>query len=61
MCDSARPIGLLQMIDQGEKDDKIIAVHADDPEFNVGLHTYTTFGFDNMSLIWSCWLLVAYS
>lgn len=30
----ARPIGLLRMIDQGEKDDKIIAVHADDPEFN---------------------------
>ena len=26
-------IGVLQMLDQGEKDDKIIAVHADDPEF----------------------------
>jgi hypothetical protein len=27
------------MIDQGEKDDKIIAVHEDDPEFNVCCHT----------------------
>ena len=25
--------GLMQMIDQGEQDDKIIAVHADDPEY----------------------------
>ncbi|KAL9690859.1 hypothetical protein QQ045_011271 [Rhodiola kirilowii] len=29
----ARAIGLMPMIDQGEKDDKIIAVFADDPEF----------------------------
>ncbi len=29
----ARPIGVMKMIDQGEADDKIIAVHADDPEF----------------------------
>lgn len=28
-----RPIGVMQMVDQGEQDDKIIAVHADDPEF----------------------------
>lgn len=28
-----KPIGLMQMIDQGEQDDKIIAVHADDPEY----------------------------
>jgi inorganic pyrophosphatase len=28
-----RPIGLMQMIDQGEKDDKIICVHLDDPEY----------------------------
>lgn len=28
----ARPVGVMSMIDQGEKDDKIIAVHADDPE-----------------------------
>jgi inorganic pyrophosphatase len=29
----ARPIGAMQMVDQGQDDDKIIAVHADDPEF----------------------------
>jgi len=29
----ARPIGVMQMLDQGEQDDKVIAVHADDPEF----------------------------
>lgn len=29
----AKPIGVMKMIDQGEADDKIIAVHADDPEF----------------------------
>ncbi|KAK9838107.1 hypothetical protein WJX81_001715 [Elliptochloris bilobata] len=29
----AKPIGVMQMIDQGEQDDKIIAVHHDDPEF----------------------------
>ncbi len=29
----ARPIGVMKMVDQGEDDDKIIAVHADDPEF----------------------------
>jgi inorganic pyrophosphatase len=29
----AKPIGVMQMLDQGEQDDKIIAVHADDPEF----------------------------
>lgn len=29
----AKPIGVMQMIDQGEQDDKIIAVHADDPEY----------------------------
>lgn len=28
-----RPIGLMQMVDQGDADDKIIAVHVDDPEF----------------------------
>ncbi|DBA94600.1 hypothetical protein WJX77_010286 [Trebouxia sp. C0004] len=28
-----KPIGLMQMIDQGEQDDKIIGVHADDPEY----------------------------
>ncbi len=30
----ARPIGLIKMKDQGESDDKIIAVHVDDPEYN---------------------------
>ncbi|XP_064976293.1 soluble inorganic pyrophosphatase-like isoform X3 [Musa acuminata AAA Group] len=30
----ARAIGLMPMIDQGEKDDKIIAVCANDPEFH---------------------------
>ena len=30
----AKPIGVMKMLDQGEADDKIIAVHLDDPEFN---------------------------
>lgn len=29
----ARPIGVMKMIDQGESDDKIIAVHVHDPEY----------------------------
>jgi len=29
----AKPIGVMKMSDQGEEDDKIIAVHADDPEY----------------------------
>lgn len=29
----AKPIGVMKMIDQGEGDDKIIAVHANDPEY----------------------------
>lgn len=29
----ARPIGVMKMVDQGEADDKIIAVHVDDPEY----------------------------
>lgn len=29
----AKPIGVMKMSDQGEADDKIIAVHADDPEY----------------------------
>jgi inorganic pyrophosphatase len=28
-----RPIGVVQMIDQGEQDDKVIAVHLHDPEY----------------------------
>jgi len=30
----AKPIGVMEMVDQGETDDKIIAVHADDPEYS---------------------------
>ena len=30
----ARPIGVMKMVDQGEADDKIIAVHVHDPEFS---------------------------
>ena len=30
----AKPIGVMRMMDQGEGDDKIIAVHAHDPEYN---------------------------
>lgn len=29
----AKPIGVMKMEDQGDPDDKIIAVHADDPEY----------------------------
>ena len=29
-----KPIGVMKMIDQGEEDDKVIAVHAHDPEYN---------------------------
>ena len=30
----AKPIGVMKMVDQGEEDDKIIAVHCDDPEYS---------------------------
>lgn len=30
----AKPVGVMKMLDQGEADDKIISVHADDPEFS---------------------------
>lgn len=30
----AKPIGVMKMIDQGEMDDKIVAVHLDDPEYS---------------------------
>jgi inorganic pyrophosphatase len=36
----ARPIGMMQMYDQGEKDEKVICVHLDDPEYNA----YTNIG-----------------
>ncbi|MCM2322492.1 MAG: inorganic diphosphatase, partial [Oligoflexia bacterium] len=29
----AKPIGVMRMLDQGEDDDKVIAVHANDPEY----------------------------
>lgn len=29
----AKPIGVMKMLDQGEADDKVISVHADDPEY----------------------------
>lgn len=31
----ARPIGIMTMLDQGQKDEKIICVHLDDPEYRV--------------------------
>ncbi len=31
---NAKPIGLMKMIDQGKEDDKIVAVHQDDPEYS---------------------------
>lgn len=30
---NARPIGILDMIDEGQADEKIVAVHVDDPEY----------------------------
>lgn len=30
----AKPIGVMKMLDQGAEDDKIIAVHLDDPEYS---------------------------
>ena len=30
---SARPIGMMHMVDEGESDEKIICVHLDDPEY----------------------------
>jgi inorganic pyrophosphatase len=30
---NARPIGILHMVDEGEADEKIVAVHIDDPEY----------------------------
>ena len=30
----AKPIGVMKMLDQGEADDKVIAVHSDDPELS---------------------------
>lgn len=30
---TARPIGLIKMLDENQEDDKVIAIHANDPEF----------------------------
>lgn len=32
-CCRVKPIGVMHMLDQGERDDKLIAVHADDPAY----------------------------
>jgi inorganic pyrophosphatase len=34
----AKPIGMMQMQDQGEKDEKVICVHLDDPEYAEFMH-----------------------
>lgn len=34
----ARPIGVMKMVDGGESDDKIIAIHEDDPLYNCYTH-----------------------
>ncbi|MFQ5568906.1 MAG: inorganic diphosphatase [Rhodothermales bacterium] len=36
----ARPIGMMQMIDQGQSDEKIICVHLDDPAVNGLYHIW---------------------
>jgi inorganic pyrophosphatase len=36
----ARPIGMLQMMDEGDHDDKILAVPVGEPSYN-GIHNYT--------------------
>lgn len=37
---TARPIGLMNMQDQGEGDEKVICVHVDDPAFNGYYHIW---------------------
>jgi inorganic pyrophosphatase len=34
----ARPVGLMTMLDQGQKDEKIICIHLDDPEYRAYTH-----------------------
>ncbi|MDZ4702098.1 MAG: inorganic diphosphatase [Rhodothermales bacterium] len=36
----ARPIGLMEMVDQGQSDEKIICIHVDDPAFNGFYHIW---------------------
>lgn len=37
---TARPIGVMEMIDQGQSDEKIICIHMDDPAFNGYYHIW---------------------
>ena len=37
-CLRVRPIGMIKMIDQGKGDEKILCVHADDPEYKDFTH-----------------------
>ena len=37
---SARPIGLMEMFDEGQSDEKIICIHLDDPAFNKFYHIW---------------------
>ena len=37
---SARPIGLMEMFDEGQSDEKIICIHLDDPAFNGYYHIW---------------------
>ncbi len=36
----ARPVGMMQMIDQGQSDEKIVCIHLDDPAFNSYYHIW---------------------
>ncbi len=35
-----RPVGMMQMVDQGQSDEKIICIHLDDPAFNTVYHIW---------------------
>eukprot|EP00959_Pyramimonas_sp_CCMP1952_P151675 3173553-Pyramimonas_sp.AAC.1 len=35
----AKPIGIVRILDQGDKDDKVVSVCVDDPEFKGSLPT----------------------
>ena len=37
---SARPIGVMEMFDEGQRDEKIICIHLDDPAFNGYYHIW---------------------
>ena len=36
----ARPIGVMEMVDQGQNDEKVICIHLDDPAFNGYYHIW---------------------